>query len=549
MYDKSRVPSYNNVPSHPYRVQYSHWSPDTPTIQTAITPTLLQTTGTLSSTSYFSQPQRAKQVTTPNYVNYTPPSPLLPLKLPLSSSSPSPSSSSSSSRLHHFQRPKSSIVWNVESINQAVLNGNSLRQRSESKAIIGIVKPMVHQRSFTQLNNTNNESKFPELMTGSYGQILKRSLYPSSSSIMSHAPSETSAVVYRSRPISSYNNLNSHPPMVPRRHSSINNSKSFSSHRSSRTTSRTSSILGFNEFLATPPSSNETEQQQQQQHEQEQQENEDRITIDVKRLEMFYGSVGTIIKSACSIARLYTATTRQLVNFKNWSYQQRGVPVWIYNTGANLKRAQQVRLLLAQHESCFGIWSSLVSDKAELHLLKDNYMTCWLPESNLFVVFLFECNDACRLFFRYYYEILEHERRMNLANQSSLIPEIMIQQQTTKTSSNNKEVPRRYSRLRTISNKHDQEKEQQESNTRRCRSLSRIRTVKKSAISGPINFEHVNHISSGCNQERPLSNTVTLRSLHASMSHLPTNGTLIDRYSKQTKNRASTLFEPRTTAV
>ncbi|CAF4238772.1 unnamed protein product, partial [Rotaria magnacalcarata] len=102
----------------------------------------------------FSQPQRAKQVTTPNYVNYAPSSPLLPLKLP--SSSPSPSSSSSS-RLHHFQRPKSSTVWNAESTNQAVLNGNSLRQRSESKAIIGIVKPMVHQRSFTQLNNTNNE--------------------------------------------------------------------------------------------------------------------------------------------------------------------------------------------------------------------------------------------------------------------------------------------------------------------------------------------------------------------------------------------------------
>ncbi|CAF4042167.1 unnamed protein product, partial [Rotaria magnacalcarata] len=469
MYDKSRLPSYTNVSSHPYRVQYSHWPSDTPTIQTAITPTLSQITGTLSSTSYFSQPQRAKQVTTPNYVNYAPSSPLLPLKLP--SSSPSPSSSSSS-RLHHFQRPKSSTVWNAESTNQAVLNGNSLRQRSESKAIIGIVKPMVHQRSFTQLNNTNNESKFPELMIGSYDQILKRSLYPSSSLITSHAPSETLAVVYRSRPISSYNNLHSHPPMVPRRHSSINNSKSFSSHRSSRT----SPILGFNELLATPPSSDETEQQ----HEQEQQENEDRITIDIKRLEMFYGSVGTIIKSACSIARLYTATTRQLVNFDNWSYQQRGVPVWIYNTGANLKRAQQVRLLLAQHESCFGIWSSLVSDKAELHLLKDNYMTCWLPESNLFVVFLFECNDACRLFFRHYYEILEHERRMNLANQSSLIPEIMIQQQTTKTSSNNKEVPRRYSRLRTMPNKHDKEKEQQESDTRRCRSLSRIRTVKKS---------------------------------------------------------------------
>jgi hypothetical protein len=209
-----------------------------------------------------------------------------------------------------------------------------------------------------------------------------------------------------------------------------------------------------------------------------------------------------------------------------------------------LKRTRQVRLLLAHRESCFAVWSSLVSDQAELRIPKDNYITCWLPESNLLIVFKFEYDDACRLFFRHYYEILEHERRKNLANLPPLPAENTIQQQT-----NTKEIPRRYSRLRTISNKHDKEQQQQQFELRRSRSLSKIRTVKKSDISRPINFEHINHISSGCNQERSISGTATLRSLHASMSHLPSNGTLTDRCSKQSKKHISTLFEPQTTAV
>ncbi|CAF1055591.1 unnamed protein product [Rotaria sordida] len=516
MYDNSRVPSCTNVSSHPCRVQYNHWSLDTSTTGTTSSQLLSQATTPFSSTSYFSQPQRAQQVSTSHYVNYNP------------ISSPLPSlSSSSSTNLYNYQHPKSTIFRNSTSTNQSILHMNDVRQRSESKAIVGIVKPMIHQRSYIQLNNNNNESKIPEIMLGSYDNNLTRSTYPLSSPTMSSKLCETSPVIYRSRPNSSYNNMNGHPPIVPRRHSSINNNnnKSLSSRRTSRTTS-----------------SYENEQQQQQ--------NNDKIIIDIKRLEMFYGSVGTIVKSARSIARLYTTTTRQLINLEDWAWQQRGIPVWIYNTGANLKRTRQVRLLLAQHESCFAIWSNLVSDQAELHLPKDNYITCWLPESNLLVVLQFECNNACRLFFRYYYEILEYEQRMNLTNLSPLSTENVLQQQQqqqTKSTNNTKEIPRRYSRLRTISNKQD--KEQQESDLRRCRSLSRIRTVKKSAISGPINFQHINHISGGCNQERPLSSTVTLRSLHASMSHLPTNGTLTDRHSKQSKIRASTVFEPRTTAV
>jgi hypothetical protein len=206
--------------------------------------------------------------------------------------------------------------------------------------------------------------------------------------------------------------------------------------------------------------------------------------------------------------------------------------------------------MLANHDSCFAVWSSLVSDQAELRLPKENYITCWLPESTMLVVFKFERNDACRLFFRHYYEILEYERRMNLANPPPLPADNSTSQQQQENN-NNKEIPRRYSRLRTISNKQDKEQEQQQFELRRCRSLSKIRTVKKSDISGPINFEHVNHISGGCNQQkqRPLSGSITLRSLHASMSNLSGNGTITERFFKQNKKRASATFEPRSTAV
>ncbi len=71
-----------------------------------------------------------------------------------------------------------------------------------------------------------------------------------------------------------------------------------------------------------------------------------------------------------------------------------------------MKRTRQIRLVLAHHESCFAVWSCLISDQVEIRIPKENYITCWLPESSLLIVFKFEHNEACRLFFRHYYEIL-----------------------------------------------------------------------------------------------------------------------------------------------
>jgi hypothetical protein len=309
MYDNSRAPSYTNVSSRPCLVQYSRWSLDTPTAGTAISQP--QPTAALSSSSfYFPSSQRVKQVLTPHYVNYYPrPRPPPPL----------------SSQLFHYQRPKSTVLRDSTSSNQSAFHVNDLRQRYDSKAVVGIVKPMIHQRSYTQLNNNNNnnnESKIPEMIIGSYYHNSTHSLYPPPPPPPPPTPPPPSCVVYRSRPTPSYNNINDQPPIAPRRHSSISNSKCLTSHRSSRTTSTSSSSIAVANELSSAISS----------HENEQQKNDDKIIIDIKRLEMFYGSVGTLVKPARSIARLYTTTTRQLANFEDWSCQQHGVPVWIYNT-------------------------------------------------------------------------------------------------------------------------------------------------------------------------------------------------------------------------
>ncbi|CAF1568426.1 unnamed protein product [Adineta ricciae] len=501
MYNNSRVTPYTNRTARPFSVDHSCWSIDTPT---NINLSIHKPVSVLSSSAYFPYEQQAKQVRRSDYINCYQPV---------------------SQYLSNYDRPKSTII--CDSISQSptsTYHVNDLRQRYEANAKVGIVKPMIHQRSYSQLTNINHDIKLPDITMAS----SSHSLHPS-------PPLSISSVMYRTRPAVSNNNLNTQPPIAPRRFSSISTDKRTSSHRSSRTTSTSSSIVGINE-LSSRTILNENDQQL----------NDGNTTVvDVKRIEMFYGSVGTLVKSASSIARLFITTTRQLANFEDWSCQQLGVPVWIYNTGANLKRTRQVQLMLAQHDSCFAVWSSPISSQAELRLPKENYITCWIPESNMLAVFKFERHDACRLFFRHYYEIVEYERRMNLANPPPLPAE-------SNNGQTNKDVPRRYSRLRTISTKQDKEQEQQQFELRRCRSLSKIRTVKKSDISGPINFEHVNHVGNDSNTQskaRPLSGSITLRSLHASMSHLPSIGNITERVFNQIKKRASGSFEPRTTAV
>lgn len=330
MYDNSRLPSEMNVLVHPYDTQLSRWSLHAGNTMTVMSPATLlpsKTTSFSSSASssssssssfYLPQSQGVKQTNSPNYVNIRP-------------------LHSTSSVHHHLstsQRPKSTMIYDLNSTDQSLAHLNHLRHRYESKGIVGIVKPMIHQRSFNQLNDQHSlsmeKNQMPDPIIDNHHNPPSlphhhstRSLNPSfSSSPSSISVGTPYSVMYRSRrPPSSHGQLNGPPPVAPRRHSSISNNKYQSSRRSSRTTSTSSSIVPITDLI---PSDDEQRQQQPQ--------NEDAAILDVKRLEMFYSSVGTMVKSARSIARLYTTSTQQVAGLEDWSCQQRGVPVWVYNT-------------------------------------------------------------------------------------------------------------------------------------------------------------------------------------------------------------------------
>ena len=301
MYENSNKVFYTNVSTHPCRIECSRWSLNTPINSNKLSD---EPVTKLSSSLYFPSSRQTEQVFASNYANYYPSSP------------------SSSSHISNYDHPKSNLR-NSTTINHPTYHVNDLRQRYESKAIVGIVKPIVHQRSYTLLNSKNDETKV------SYASIGKA--YHRNSILSLYSPpiptsTSTSPVIYQTPPIQSHNNTNGPPPIAPKRYSSINTNKRTSSRRSSRTTSTSSSIAVINELSSRISL-----------HENEQQYNDKTITVDVKRLEMFYGSAGTLVKAARSIARLYITTTRQLANFEDWSCQQLGVPIWIYNTVCTIR--------------------------------------------------------------------------------------------------------------------------------------------------------------------------------------------------------------------
>jgi hypothetical protein len=294
MYNNSRVTPYTNRSARPFRVDHSCWSLDTPINVNASSPAPVTV---LSSSVYLPHSPPVKPLRTPDYMNCYPPP---------------------SQYFSNYDRPKSTIICDSISQSPSTFHVNDLRQRYETKAVVGIVKPMIHERSYSQLNSNDNLGKASDLtMTYPYHQNSPRLSHPPPTPV----PMSSSSVIYRTRPTLLSNNLNSQPPIAPRRLSSISTDKRTSSHRSSRTTSTSSSMVGLNE-LASRASIHETESHN----------GESTTVVDVKRLEMFYGSVGTLVKAARSIAQLYITTTRQLANFEDWSCQQLGVPVWIYNT-------------------------------------------------------------------------------------------------------------------------------------------------------------------------------------------------------------------------
>ncbi|CAF0823095.1 unnamed protein product [Didymodactylos carnosus] len=515
--------SYPSSQQKQYRLQ-NRWSLDSSPQQT-VRPTITSTFENPYTNSYFYSKQQFYPTQYNNNNNNNNSSESIPVSVDQTNHYPP---------INRYYQPKSTF------------NVNDLRQRYEDKTVV-VVQPLINRsksRAHIELINEKQHESIKneqylldtDKLQGNddkrYGHVSycntinrKPPLYPDNNLTTCSTP-----VVYRSKPP-----LPIQPPTVPRRHSSICN-------RISRTISTSSSTFipdSLYSILSRPESRNLYSD----------------VEIDVKKIELFYGSVGTLVKAGRSMAHLYTTTTKQMANFEDWSSQQRGIPVLIYNTGANLKRLREIKIILVENGSCFAVWTCLISQQSEIRLPKEGFVSCWLPQQNMLAVLKFDKNDACRLFFRQYFEILECERKCMMNENNRLSP----------SADDREKTPRRYSKIRStvrsiepktsifeqkvIATKNNG----QNNELRRCRSLSKTRLVKKSAISGPVNFEHVNHIANNNRNSitvSQLGGSTSLRCLHSSTSNImnvPDDGYSSNRILYF--NKRASAYEPRTTEV
>ena len=245
MYENSREPFYINLSYRPSRIENNSWLLDR---TVALKQNFDGHASKLASSFYFPYTCGPKQMHASYDGNHRP--------------TPSSSSSTSSTYSSNYDRPKLVVDGDLISSTHPPLHVNDLRQRYEYKTVVGIVKPMVHQRSSAQLSMKNKVDKVQETPiknTYEYNSLQSLNSSPTHTSPLSSTTS-SSSVIYRTRPTPSHTNTNGPPPIAPRRYSSISTNKHTSSHRSSRTTSTSSSVVGINE-LSSRISSDENEQQ------------------------------------------------------------------------------------------------------------------------------------------------------------------------------------------------------------------------------------------------------------------------------------------------
>lgn len=79
---------------------------------------------------------------------------------------------------------------------------------------------------------------------------------------------------------------------------------------------------------------------------------------EIKKIESMYRSIGSMVCVSPCTCDLYTTTSEQIASMLNncWKLELSGlVPIWIYDTGFNLKRAKKLALMLVDRRTAFPL--------------------------------------------------------------------------------------------------------------------------------------------------------------------------------------------------
>lgn len=113
---------------------------------------------------------------------------------------------------------------------------------------------------------------------------------------------------------------------------------------------------------------------------------------DYSKIESFYKSFGTKLHVTNNLASLYTVTLSDPSNFKptldtivnlfmmndeqmiakqNWNVCHRGIPLWLFNTGANPRRPyRQLKFTLAEKGTGFILWQDRIDSRSDFKIFR-----------------------------------------------------------------------------------------------------------------------------------------------------------------------------------
>ena len=76
---------------------------------------------------------------------------------------------------------------------------------------------------------------------------------------------------------------------------------------------------------------------------------------EVLKVESFYKSMGTKVFASNVLVDLFSTSIQNTFNLADWTHEISGVPVWIFNTGANPKRRKCLTFIIADRVTGFAL--------------------------------------------------------------------------------------------------------------------------------------------------------------------------------------------------
>ncbi|CAF3455329.1 unnamed protein product [Rotaria sp. Silwood1] len=135
---------------------------------------------------------------------------------------------------------------------------------------------------------------------------------------------------------------------------------------------------------------------------------------DVLKIAAFYKSIGTLVHVAHSIATLYTSDFDAMANLKDWKKLYTGVPIWLFNTGMNPKRARCIRLVISELGSSFTLWDTIVNGASDVRLPKARHITLKSLETGTILALKFDDANATDEFHQYFVKLSCDPRNADL---------------------------------------------------------------------------------------------------------------------------------------